>query len=89
MEFLRREYWSGLPFPSPGDLPDPGIELASPVVKVNSLLLNPAGKPILPAPVLLSLQGLPQRSPPGFLQRPFLCVPSLHRYFPPPGYDYF
>ena len=30
MEFARQEYWSGLPFPSPGDLPDPGIELASP-----------------------------------------------------------
>ena len=32
MEFSRQEYWSGLPFPSPGDLPDPGIEPASPVV---------------------------------------------------------
>ena len=30
MEFSRQEYWSGLPFPSPGDLPDPGIEPASP-----------------------------------------------------------
>ena len=29
MEFSRQEYWSGLPFPSPGDLPDPGIELTS------------------------------------------------------------
>ena len=31
MGFLRQEYWSGMPFPPPGDLPDPGIELASPV----------------------------------------------------------
>ena len=31
MRFPRQEYWSGLPFPSPGDLPDPGIEPASPV----------------------------------------------------------
>ena len=31
MGFTRQEYWSGLPFPSPGDLPDPGIELTSPV----------------------------------------------------------
>ena len=31
MGFPRQEYWSGLPFPSPGDLPDPGIEPASPV----------------------------------------------------------
>ena len=30
MEFFRQEYWSGLPFPSPGDLPDPGIEPVSP-----------------------------------------------------------
>ena len=31
MEFSRQEYWSGLPFPSPGDLPDPGTEPTSPV----------------------------------------------------------
>ena len=31
MEFCRQEYWSGLPFPPPGDLPDPGIKSASPV----------------------------------------------------------
>ena len=32
MEFSRQEYWSGLPFPSPGDLPNPGIELKSPTL---------------------------------------------------------
>ena len=32
MEFPRQEYWSGLPFPSPGDLPDPGIELEFPAL---------------------------------------------------------
>jgi len=32
MEFSRQEYWSELPFPSPGDLPDPGIKLASPAL---------------------------------------------------------
>ena len=32
MEFSSQEYWSGLPFPSPGDLPDPGIETASPAL---------------------------------------------------------
>ena len=31
-----QEYWSGLPFPSPGDLPDPGIELVSPALQVDS-----------------------------------------------------
>ena len=32
MQFSRQEYWSGLPFPSPGDLPDPGIEPGSPAL---------------------------------------------------------
>ena len=36
--FSRQEYWSGLPFPSPGDLLDPGIELGSPALSVDSLL---------------------------------------------------
>ena len=38
--FSRQDYWSGLPFPSPGDLPDPGIKLESPVSQMDSLLLN-------------------------------------------------
>ena len=37
MEFSRQEYWSGLPFPSPGDLPDPGIEPRSPAWQADSL----------------------------------------------------
>ena len=43
MGFSRQEYWSGLPFPSPGNLPDPGIEpksLASPALQADSLLLS-------------------------------------------------
>ena len=39
--FSRQEHWSGLPFPSPGDLPDPGIKLASPALQANSLLEKP------------------------------------------------
>ena len=35
MEFSRHEYWSGLPFPSPGDLPDPGIEHGSPTLRAD------------------------------------------------------
>ena len=38
MRFSRQEYWSGLPFPSPGDLPDPGIKLGSPALEVVSEL---------------------------------------------------
>ena len=37
MGFSRREYWSGLPFPSPGDLPDPEIEPKSPALQAGSL----------------------------------------------------
>ena len=43
--FSRREYWSGLLFSSPEDLPDPGIELRSSALQVDSLLSEPPGKP--------------------------------------------
>ena len=46
MEFSRQEYWSGLPFPSPGDLPNPEIESSPPVLQVGSLLTEPPGKPM-------------------------------------------
>ena len=48
MAFSRQEYWSGSPCPSPGDIPDPGIEpatLMSPHWQVGSLPLAPPGKP--------------------------------------------
>ena len=45
MEFSRQEYWSGLPFPPPGDLPDPGIEPRSPALQADSLLMELQGKP--------------------------------------------
>ena len=45
MEFSREEYWSGLPFPSPGDLPHPGIEPGSPALQAEGLLSEPPGKP--------------------------------------------
>ena len=44
MEFSRQEYWSGLPFPSPGDLPDPGIEPGSPTLQAVSLPSEPPGR---------------------------------------------
>ena len=44
MEFSRQEYWSGLPFPSPGGLPDPGIEPRSPSLQANTLPSEPPGK---------------------------------------------
>ena len=45
MGFSRQEYWSGLPFPTPGDLPDLGIEPASPALQAYSLPSEPLGKP--------------------------------------------
>ena len=47
MELSRQEYWSGLPFPSPGDLPDPGIEPSSPAFPVDSSPLSHWGCPQL------------------------------------------
>ena len=43
MEFPKQEYWSGLPFPSPGDLPDPGIKPGSPALQAYSLPSEPPG----------------------------------------------
>ena len=44
MEFSRQEYWNGLPFPSPGDLPDSGIEPKYPALLADALLSEPPGK---------------------------------------------
>ena len=44
MGFSKQEYWSGLPFPSPGDLPNPGIEPGSPASQSDSLPTEPPGK---------------------------------------------
>ena len=43
MEYSRQEYWSGLPFTPPGDLPDPGIKPESPALQVDSLPLSDEG----------------------------------------------
>ena len=45
IEFSGQEYWSGLPFPSAGDLPDPGIEPESPALQADALPSEPPGKP--------------------------------------------
>ena len=46
MELSKQEYWSGLPFPSPGDLLNPGTEPRSPVLQADALPSEPPGKPI-------------------------------------------
>ena len=47
MEFSRQEYWSGLPFPSPGDLANLGIKPRSPTLQADALPSEPPGKPIV------------------------------------------
>ena len=46
MGFSRQEYWNGLLFPSPGDLPDPGIKPGFPALYADSLLFEPPGKSV-------------------------------------------
>ena len=53
MEFPRQEYWSGLPFPSPEELPNPGIEPGSPASQADSLPFELQG-----SPVFITLNGL-------------------------------
>ena len=57
MGFSRHEYWSRLPFPSPGDLPRPGIEPRSPALQADPLLSEPPGKPLLTVKDLLYSTG--------------------------------
>ena len=45
VEFFNQEYWSGLPFPTPGDLPDPGIKPGSPALAGGFFTTEPPGKP--------------------------------------------
>ena len=77
MGFSRQECWSGLPFPSPGDLPNPGIEPGSPALQADALPPEPPRKPLTTV-TAKSLQSCPtlcdsiDGSPPG---------PSIHGIF--------
>ena len=73
MGFSRQEYWSGLLFPSPGDLPDPGIKLSSPTLQADALTsaaAAAAAKSLQSCPTLCDpMDGSPPGSPiPGILQ---------------------
>jgi len=54
VKFSRQEFWNGQPFPSPGDLPDPGIKPGSPTLQADSLLSEPPRKPV---DVVLKMMG--------------------------------
>ena len=68
--FSRQEYWSGFPFPSPGDLPDPGIKPRSPTLQADALTYAAAAKSLQSCPILWDpIDGSPPGSPlPGILQ---------------------
>jgi len=55
LKFSRQEYWSGLSFPSPEDLPNPGIKPRSPTLQADSLLSEPLGNPIIIAKTMLKI----------------------------------
>ena len=59
LQFSRQEYWSGLPFPSPGDPPDPGIEPGSPALQADALSSEPPGKPLNGSRILLKVDSKP------------------------------
>ena len=60
MEFSRQEYWSGLPFPSPGDLPSAGIEPGSPALQADTLPSEPPGKPPIMLYVVVNITENPE-----------------------------
>ena len=74
MEFPRQEYCSGLPFPSPGDLPHPGIEPGSPSLQADSLLSEPLGKPYvyMCGSLTISLDIIP-----GIFQCIYICTTDI------------
>ena len=69
IEFSRQEYWSGLPFPSPGDLPDPGIVPRSPALRAGALLSEPTSIYKKDLSDLDNHDGVITRLQPGILER--------------------
>ena len=79
MGFSRQEYWNGLPLPSPGHLPNPGIKPLSPALQANSLLSQPPGKPdtYTAAAAAKSLQSFPTLCDPIDGSSPGSPVPGI------------
>ena len=75
MEFSRPEYWSGKPFPSPGDLPNPGIEPRSPTFQVDSLPAQPPGKSLVAAKYIQQILKT-QQWPQGWKRSVFIPIPK-------------
>ena len=79
MGFSRQEYWSGLPFPSPGDLPDPGIELRSPALQADALTSEPPGKPIAKEAVIKTIPKKKKCKNPKWLSEEALQITKKRR----------
>ena len=84
MEFSRQQYWSGWPFPSPGDLPDPGIEPRSHALLVYSLLAEPPGELINRAGYIINVNSYSHNfrinySLPFYLPSMSFLITSLYR----------
>ena len=77
MEFSRQEYWSGLPFPSPGDLLEPRIEPVSPALQTDSLPLHEQGSPWISLCYAKSLQSCPTLGDPIDGSQPGSPVPGI------------
>ena len=71
LEFSRQEYWSGLPFPSPGDHPDPGIEPTSPALQADSLPLSHQGSQMFASCSCLTPVCIPSLNP--HVEAPIPC----------------
>ena len=63
MGFLRQDYWSSMPFPSPGDLPGPGVELVYPALDDGFFIFEPPGKPMCTIIVSYGVASLPPKPP--------------------------
>ena len=78
MGFSRQEYWSGLPFPPPGDLPNPGIKPRSPELQADALPSEPSGEPLADyAAAAKSLQSCPTLCDPIDGSPPSSPVPGI------------
>ena len=81
MGFPRQEYWSGLPFASPGDLPDPGVKCRSPTLQADSLPLEPPRKLLAnEKEEVKSIQIWKGENKIVFAEDMIVCVESIYSY---------
>ena len=86
MGFSRQEYWSGVPSPSPGDLPEPGIEPRSPALEADTLTPEPPRKPNMLSRLVITFLPWSKRLLISWLQSPSAVIfeppKKVFHYFP-------